>query len=110
MRGVVLLTGLPQSSISVGQPRISPGAFTDDPGCKSNFTVVFKNLFRKQNNNPGQRTAQGPGWDLCFFITSSPHHLFKGQEGTMSACVPQCLCFCTCVTERLRESLSKLIR
>lgn len=56
--------------------------------------------------------AEAPGTHvgICRFITSSLQHPFKGREGTMSACVPQCLCFCTCVTERLRESLSKLIR
>lgn len=75
------------------QHRISPpGVFTDDPGCKSNFIVVLKNLLSKQNNNPVWESLRGFGdtrVGICLFITSSPACLFKKGAGKLD--VHMCL-------------------
>lgn len=66
---------------------LHPGVFTDDPGCKSNFIVVSKNLLSKQNNNPVWESLRGFGdtrVGICLFITSSSACLFK--KGRKASC------------------------
>lgn len=104
--GAARLADLPRSSIRAGHHRISFVFSLIIRGANLILLVVFKNLFHKQNNNPGQRSAKGPGCacgDLSFYYFQSTSSLQRTRKHNVCVCPAVLVFLYMCNREAERE-------